>query len=219
LAPVVQTNNANLTSPHSSVVTPKQSNRLVDKIHVIKSIPNPYKHQGNTRPDTNISYMSSNLTKSSSVSASSMDCNTVSPLSECLNVVAPSYNNRPLISPPTQSSILTIAQKRRIASNKARALAIRAKSTTYATPLKTKEAASLTEKKREDDNDSSARKSATVGRAKSALMSTKLNCGICSSIVNPYIIDRTKIANGDPICANCLSNLTFSQDSVVSVNI
>jgi hypothetical protein len=90
----------------------------------------------------------------------------VSPLSECLNVAAPSYNNCPLISPPTQPSILTIAQKRRIASNKARALAIRAKASTYATPLKTKEAASLTEKKREDNNNSSARESATVGRSK-----------------------------------------------------
>jgi hypothetical protein len=68
LAPVVQTKNDNLTSPHSSFVTPKQSNRLVDKIHVIKSILNPYKHRGNTRPDTNISYMSSNLMKSSSAS-------------------------------------------------------------------------------------------------------------------------------------------------------
>jgi hypothetical protein len=220
-APVsVHLNNAKLsTHPQSSVVTPKQSNRLVDKIPVPKAIQNPYKQPRKTHAATNNASMPYLVTTNSSTPATN-DCNTVSPLPEC--VISTAQNSRPIISPSstTQTSKLTIAQKRRIAMNKARALAIRAKAE-YTTPLKKKEAAvSLTTNPEcEKINICSDRVGANLVSSTTAMMPTKWYCAICNSIVNPYIVDRSIIANGDPICANCLVNLKFSQESVTSVNV
>jgi hypothetical protein len=216
-AVLVHWNKDKLTIPPSSVVTAKhQSNRHIDEIPVIMLIQNPYKHHRNTCADTSNASMP-NLVVIQNASASTPNgCNTVSPLSECL--ISTAQNSHPIsYSPPTQqTSVLTIAQKFCIAMNKARALAIRAKAA-YTTPLMKKEAVvSPMNQEYEQINSSSVHVDANVVSSKSAMMTTKWHCG---SIVNAYIVDWSIIANGDPICANCLANIEFSQDSVASINV
>lgn len=107
----------------------------------------------------------------------------------------------PLAAPPKRRE-LSNAEKARIASNRAKALALRAKvgssKNQMVEPLPQHENA----------------KNGCIIRV------GDLYCAICHSIMNPYAGGRSKkVGEGASMCDACVSNIQFTQDSSTSEDV